>query len=206
MKLFQAAKQVDCSEVMLRSGQAGRLTAGERGKWVCPFHDHHEPSLVTYPREAGKPSHFYCFSCGAHGDAVDLYAGIERITPLDAARKLCKEWGLLCEDRGEPHRSPPMQPEEDPRLGGVLTVCREWKTYRKEWYREQQRLYEARLAKPHCQGWMHDMDMLWLDYYSTQVAKYERMTEWEVLQDIREELESLGVSPYRRIRLAGIVS
>lgn len=99
-----------------------------------------------------------------------------------------------------------MQPEEDPRLGVVLAVCREWKKHRMEWYREQQRLCEARLAKPRCQGWVHDMELLWLDYYRTQVAKYERMTEWEALQDIREELESLGVSPYRRIRLAGTVS
>ncbi|NPT47179.1 toprim domain-containing protein [Paraburkholderia sp. 1N] len=38
----------------------------------CPFHEDTRPSLVLYPREAGRHSHFHCFSCHAHGYAVDL--------------------------------------------------------------------------------------------------------------------------------------
>lgn len=35
---------------------------------LCPFHDDHHPSLYLNP----KSNRFRCFSCGAHGDALDL--------------------------------------------------------------------------------------------------------------------------------------
>ncbi len=38
----------------------------------CPFHADTRPSLVLYPRDTNSPSHFHCFSCNAHGYAVDL--------------------------------------------------------------------------------------------------------------------------------------
>ena len=38
----------------------------------CPFHADTRPSLVLYPSEGSNPSHFHCFSCNAHGFAVDL--------------------------------------------------------------------------------------------------------------------------------------
>jgi DNA polymerase I-like protein with 3'-5' exonuclease and polymerase domains len=36
-----------------------------KGKILCPFHDDHSPSLHIYD------DHFYCFVCGARGDAID---------------------------------------------------------------------------------------------------------------------------------------
>ena len=35
---------------------------------LCPFHDDHHPSLYLNP----KSNRFRCFSCGAHGDVLDL--------------------------------------------------------------------------------------------------------------------------------------
>jgi DNA primase catalytic core len=43
----------------------------------CPFHEDTRPSLVLYPRDASRPSHFHCFSCNAHGYAVDLVKRVE---------------------------------------------------------------------------------------------------------------------------------
>jgi len=55
------------------------------GKICCPFHDDRTPSCHIYP------DHFHCFSCGAHGDAVDwlmMVDGLDR----DAAIQLLATW------------------------------------------------------------------------------------------------------------------
>ena len=211
LNVYQTAKQVDCGEVMDRACQPGRLTAGGRGKWQCPFHDDHDPSLVTYPSEPGNPSHFYCFACGAHGDSIDLYAKLSRTAPLDAARALCKQWGLTYDKpapRGASSNKQPPAPDSDPRLAIVLAICGEWQRYRIKWFEEQIAASEARLTKGgEADGgeaaWAIEMEKMWRDYYETQLAKHRKMNEWEVLHDIRSEFEALGVNPYRRVHIAG---
>lgn len=203
MNVFQAAKQVDCGEVMDMCGQAGRMTSNGRGKWVCPFHDDHEPSMLTYPAEPGNPSHYYCFTCQSHGDATSLYARLARTAPLDAARTLCKRFGLPYEDMRatEGYYTPPKS--DDPRLAIVLAICGEWQRYRVKWYEEQLDACRKRLEGPMQADWAMEMERMWEGHYLQQLEKYKRMTEWEVLQDIRAEFEALGVNPYRRLRVSG---
>jgi DNA primase catalytic core len=44
---------------------------------LCPFHQESRPSLVLYPSDGASPSHFHCFSCNAHGYAVDLVKQVQ---------------------------------------------------------------------------------------------------------------------------------
>jgi DNA primase len=42
----------------------------------CPFHDEHTPSFTVYP----STGTYYCFGCGAHGDAVKFLMDKESMT------------------------------------------------------------------------------------------------------------------------------
>ena len=46
--------------------------------------------MCLYPGSGG----FYCFGCHAHGDAIDLYARALNCAPLEAARRVCRDFGL----------------------------------------------------------------------------------------------------------------
>jgi hypothetical protein len=52
------------------------------GKMHCPFHDDWIPSLHVYS------DHWYCFQCGAHGDAVTWLVDIEGLTREAALEEL----------------------------------------------------------------------------------------------------------------------
>lgn len=50
------------------------------GAWaLCPLHGDTNPSLRLY-----KDGGFKCFGCGAHGDVIDLYAAMHRLTTREA--------------------------------------------------------------------------------------------------------------------------
>ena len=49
-------------------------------KIVCPFHADDRPSLQINLEK----NFFYCYGCGAKGDAVDFVRMIEKCSPLKA--------------------------------------------------------------------------------------------------------------------------
>ena len=57
------------------------------GFMLCPFHADRVPSLKLYG------DHFHCFGCGAHGDVVDLTAGLLGCSKAEAARRLLEDFG-----------------------------------------------------------------------------------------------------------------
>lgn len=61
----------------------------------CPFHDDKRPSLVLYPREASSSSHFHCFSCNAHGHAVDLVKEVKGLDFKSAVAWLGDSFGVM---------------------------------------------------------------------------------------------------------------
>ena len=67
------------------------LDVGRHGMARCPFHDDHSPSLKLDER-------FYCFGCGASGDAIDFTAKYFGISLQSAAEKLCWDYGLSSGD------------------------------------------------------------------------------------------------------------
>lgn len=60
----------------------------------CPFHEDTRPSLVLYPRDAGRHSHYHCFSCNAHGYAVDLVKEVQGLDFRPAIEWLARNLGI----------------------------------------------------------------------------------------------------------------
>ena len=82
------------------------LDVSRTGKCSCPFHDDDEPSMKL------NEDFYYCFSCGAGGDIIDLMAGIFKLSKYQAALKLCKDFGIECNasnDGVEKHQNSPIQ-------------------------------------------------------------------------------------------------
>ena len=62
--------------------------SSRNGNVRCIFHADNTPSMKLYD------DHFHCFGCGAHGDMTDLTAQMFGLSKIDAARKLCSDFGL----------------------------------------------------------------------------------------------------------------
>lgn len=75
--LFEKAR-VPMEEVLARYG----IRKNRGGFISCPFHLEKTASCKIYEKS------FYCFGCGAGGDAVSFVSKMERCTPLEAAKKL----------------------------------------------------------------------------------------------------------------------
>ena len=54
----------------------------------CPFHDDRHPSMKLYE------DHYHCFGCNAHGDVIDLVGRLFGLTAMQAAKKICEDFGL----------------------------------------------------------------------------------------------------------------
>ena len=66
---------------------ARRYGTVKQGFMRCPFHADGTPSLKLYG------DHFHCFGCGAHGDVIDLTAGLLGRPKSEAARRLEADFG-----------------------------------------------------------------------------------------------------------------
>ena len=63
---------------------------GSLFKGLCPFHNEKTPSFTVYP----ETQSFYCFGCGAGGDAISFIKRIENIDYIDALKYLCDRYGM----------------------------------------------------------------------------------------------------------------
>lgn len=66
------------------------LKVGRNGMACCPFHDDKHPSMKI---DTG----YYCFGCGAHGDAIGYVALMYCLSQYDAACKLVEDFSLPIE-------------------------------------------------------------------------------------------------------------
>ena len=64
---------------------------------LCPFHNEKSPSF-SVSRENGF---FYCFGCGAGGDAITFVRRIENLDYVEAVRFLAQRAGLTVPERGD---------------------------------------------------------------------------------------------------------
>ena len=58
------------------------------GMACCPFHKDKHPSMKV------DNSHYHCFGCGAHGDAIGYVAQLFGLSQYDAACKIIEDFGL----------------------------------------------------------------------------------------------------------------
>jgi len=81
--------------------------AGSNYNGLCPFHSERTPSFTVFP----STHSFYCFGCGAGGDAISFMMRIENLEYVDAVRVLAQRIGVDI-------------PEEDEQNGGASSVTR----------------------------------------------------------------------------------
>ena len=64
--------------------------AGSNLKGLCPFHSEKSPSFTVYPQD----NSFYCFGCGAGGDAITFIRKRENLDYPDAVEFLANRAGI----------------------------------------------------------------------------------------------------------------
>lgn len=141
MTVFEAARQADCVQAAEKLGIRTRRSGG-KAYACCLFHAEKTPSLCLYPGDGG----FYCFGCHAHGDAVALYAQALSLSPLEAAKRVCADFGFVYDRRRKRGSS---LPGKAPALN-VRTLAKRLDDWREEKVRallEIQRAAEARMER-----------------------------------------------------------
>ena len=128
MNVFEIVKE---NVTARQAAEAYGLKVGRTGMACCPFHSDMSPSMKLDER-------YYCFGCGATGDAVDLTAKLFGIGLREAAVKLAEDFGLNYDSRQKPSVRPRIReptPEQKYQKGEnhcykVLTdyfhLLREW--------------------------------------------------------------------------------
>jgi len=71
--------------------RSGRLLMG-----LCPFHNEKTPSFAVYP----DTSSFYCFGCGAGGDAISFVMRMEHLEYIEAVKQLSERAGMRLPEDG----------------------------------------------------------------------------------------------------------
>jgi DNA primase len=72
--------------------------AGAAYKALCPFHEERSPSFVIQKGD----SHYHCFGCGAHGDAIQFLMTHLRMSFVDAVETLAEKFQVPLEEaKGE---------------------------------------------------------------------------------------------------------
>lgn len=69
---------------------------GSTSVGLCPFHNEKTPSFTVY----NDTQSFYCFGCGAGGDAVGFIKKIENLDYIDAVKVLAQRAGIQMPDDG----------------------------------------------------------------------------------------------------------
>ena len=100
----------------------------KRGMINCIFHNDKTPSMKLYD------DHYYCFGCGAHGDAVSFAAQITGLSQYEAAKQLCSAFGIV-HNSNEPFIKPLIkrktQREQETKAFRILSdyckMLREWR-------------------------------------------------------------------------------
>ncbi len=67
----------------------------------CPFHSERTPSFTVFP----ATSSYYCFGCGAGGDAVTFVMQTENLEYREAVESLAKRAGIKVEEVVDKHQS-----------------------------------------------------------------------------------------------------
>lgn len=70
---------------------------GANYKALCPFHDERTPSFTV----SSGSSHYHCFGCGAHGDAISFLMLHAKLSFQDAVESLAEKFGVPLEKEVE---------------------------------------------------------------------------------------------------------
>lgn len=90
---FAAVKEaISMAEVLGLLRFTPTSTRGAQQRGPCPIHGSRSPRSRSFSANV-HDHNFHCFKCGAHGNALDLWASASRQTAYDAALDLCRRLG-----------------------------------------------------------------------------------------------------------------
>lgn len=84
-------QRIDLSEVI--SGHVELKRAGSAYKALCPFHEEKTPSFIIQKGD----THYHCFGCGAHGDAIGFLMNHLKMGFTEAVESLAEKFGVVLE-------------------------------------------------------------------------------------------------------------
>lgn len=84
-------QRVDLSEVL--SAYIDLKKSGSAYKGLCPFHDEKTPSFMVQKGD----SHYHCYGCGAHGDAIQFLMSHQKMSFLEAVESLAQRFNVPLE-------------------------------------------------------------------------------------------------------------
>ncbi len=67
--------------------------SGTTYKGLCPFHEEKTPSFIIHRGD----SHYHCFGCGAHGDAIAFLMNFQKLGFVEAIELLAEKFGVVLE-------------------------------------------------------------------------------------------------------------
>ena len=95
-------QRIDLVEVL--SAHIDLKRAGAAYKGLCPFHDEKTPSFMIQKGD----THYHCFGCGAHGDAIHFLMSHLKMSFSEAVESLAKRFHVHLEmlEEAETNKGP----------------------------------------------------------------------------------------------------
>ncbi len=85
-------EKIDLVEVV--SSSVNLKPSGSAYKGICPFHEEKTPSFMIQKGE----SHYHCFGCGAHGDAIAFLMSYMKMSFAEAIESLAERFQVPLEE------------------------------------------------------------------------------------------------------------
>lgn len=99
--LERVRQRIDLVEVL--SSHMDLKKAGASYKGLCPFHDEKTPSFVVQKGD----THYHCFGCGAHGDAISFLMTYLKLSFSEALETLAERFHVTLEIADAPEEKGP---------------------------------------------------------------------------------------------------
>lgn len=95
-------QRIDLTEVL--SSHLEMKRSGASYKSLCPFHDEKSPSFMVQKGD----THYHCFGCGAHGDAIQFLMMHLKMSFSDAVESLAQRFNVPLQtiDGGDEKKGP----------------------------------------------------------------------------------------------------
>lgn len=87
--VFEIVRKIPLEDVIQRYSPNPPIMKYGKAWILCPFHAEKNPSLSL------KGQRYKCFGCQVGGDGVDFVTQLYNLTPLEAARLIAKDFGLV---------------------------------------------------------------------------------------------------------------
>lgn len=113
--------RIDLVEVLSPYIKLQRSGASYKG--LCPFHEEKTPSLIIQRGD----SHYHCFGCGAHGDAIQFLMTHLRMSFLEAVESLAERFHVQLEEVENDNR--PKGPPKAAIKDALERACRFYQFY-----------------------------------------------------------------------------